>query len=444
MHANNEWHTISNNVKQFETLHDIPAEVPIEKQRRKKICDGVFNDVTLILFITFTESVYKLPDDDNTFYAVFTTSSNGLIGSAICTFSLESIQEVFNGKFKEQATSSSAWLPVISVKVPEPRPGQCVNNTQTLPDSVLNFIRGHPLMDSAVAQENGKPVFYKRDVIFTKLVVDKLEVDGVSYTVYYVGSVDGRVFKVVQWHDGTEEAHSNIVDIFDATSPEKIRNMEISSKHKSLYVASKSMIRQFDLVMCKKRYETCLHCTQDPYCGWDKERGECRPYNRGYLQDVTKTIPNICEDCEIKKIFNVYWGQSVHLACTVRIEEMKKLELGPIQWVHYGQDKDKVLVSQQRDKYIITSHYGLVIMTVTDRDSGRYDCIVGPHTMCTYNVTVDTKTCNPPTELEYKQVYSSWCREFEKYKMAMNTWQHKQNKCQAYLNDVIYSRAPSI
>ncbi|XP_076352751.1 semaphorin-2A-like [Tachypleus tridentatus] len=316
------------------------------------------------------QSVYN---DDNTFYAVFTTSSNGLMGSAICTFSLESIQEVFNGKFKEQATSSSAWLPVISVKVPEPRPDSVLTTLRRCQTSVLNFIRGHPLMDSAVTQENGKPVFYKRDVILTKLVVDKLEVDGVSYTVYYAGSVDGRVFKLVQWHDGVGKGHSNVLDIFEATSPEQIHSQKV-----------------------KRKNVQCL------------------------------------------------LGPSVHLPCTVNVEEVRKLELGPIQWVHYGRDKDKVLVSQRRDKYIITSHYGLVIMTVTDRDSGRYDCQVGPHTMCTFNITVDTKTCNPPTELEYKKVYSSWCREFEKYKMAMNTWQHKQNKCQAYLNDVIYSRAPSI
>ena len=80
-----------------------------------------------------SESVYKIPGDDSRFYAVFTTSMNGLMGSAICTFSLEDIQAAFLGRFKEQATSSSAWLPVLTSKVPEPRPGQCVNDTQTLP-----------------------------------------------------------------------------------------------------------------------------------------------------------------------------------------------------------------------------------------------------------------------------------------------------------------------
>jgi hypothetical protein len=59
-------------------------------------------------------------------------------------------------------------------------------------DTVLNFIRSHPLMDTAVSHENGKPVFYKRDLLFTHLVVDKLKIDlfgtGLEYIVYYAGT----------------------------------------------------------------------------------------------------------------------------------------------------------------------------------------------------------------------------------------------------------------
>jgi hypothetical protein len=224
------------------------------------------------------ESIYKPPDDNKKFYAVFSTSMNGLIGSAICTFNLHKIEEVFMGKFKEQSTSSSAWLPVLTSKVPEPRPGTCVNDTQVLPDSVLNFIRGHPLMDSAVSHDNGKPVFYKRDIIFTRIVVDRLEVDGIEYIVYFAGTNTGMVYKVVEWSDRSGEVHSNLVDVFEATVPESIRAMEISGQHKSLYVASDSVVRQFDLLMCKGRYENCVRCIQDPYCGWDRDHAECKPY----------------------------------------------------------------------------------------------------------------------------------------------------------------------
>ena len=64
---------------------------------------------------------------------------NGLMGSAICSFTIEDIQEAFKGKFKEQATSSSAWLPVLSNRVPEPRPGDCVNDTETLPGEEMEL-----------------------------------------------------------------------------------------------------------------------------------------------------------------------------------------------------------------------------------------------------------------------------------------------------------------
>ena len=120
------------------------------------------------------QSVYKQPSDDTTFYAVFTTNLNGLMGSAVCSFHLDDITAAFAGKYKEQESSTSAWLPVASSKVPEPRPGSCVEDTRELPDRVLNFIRTHPLMDSTVSHQGGTPAFYKRDVIFSHLVVDQV------------------------------------------------------------------------------------------------------------------------------------------------------------------------------------------------------------------------------------------------------------------------------
>ncbi|XP_023225739.1 semaphorin-2A-like isoform X3 [Centruroides sculpturatus] len=390
------------------------------------------------------QNVYKHPEDDQKFYAVFSTSMNGIMGSAICTFSLSSIQEVFNGKFKDQATSSSAWLPVLTSKVPEPRPGICVNDTQTLPDYVLNFIRGHPLMDSAVAQDGNKPVFYKRDVIFTRLVVDKIEVDGVHYTVYHAGTSEGLVYKLVEWYDRTGEQHSNLVDIFEATIPEPVRAMEISNKHKSLYVASDSVLRQFDLIMCKGRYENCLRCIQDPYCGWDKERGECKKFVTGLLQDVTNATPGICDNFVKNKPLHVYWGQSLHLTCAIHMPEIEELGMGMLQWFHYSREKGKYLVSQHRDKYIHTANNGLVILSVNERDSGRYDCKLGTSTLCSFNITVDAKTCSAPSATEYRKIYSDWCNEFEKYKSAMKTWQNKQAKCQGtHPNDVTYQTYPS-
>lgn len=92
---------------------------------------------------------------------------------------------------------------------------------------------------------------------------------------------DGRVHKVVQWIDNNGESQSILLDVFDVTPGEPIQAMEISKEHKALYVASDHRIKQIDLVMCTRRYDNCLRCVHDPYCGWDKDTNTCKPYEPG-------------------------------------------------------------------------------------------------------------------------------------------------------------------
>ncbi|XP_064475057.1 semaphorin-2A-like isoform X2 [Ornithodoros turicata] len=408
------------------------------------------------------QSVYKFPDDDNHIYAVFTTSLHGgPYGSAVCSFLLSDIQGVFAGKFKEQKTSSSAWLPVLTSQVPEPRPGLCVNSTKTLPDAVLNFLRTHTLMDSAVPQSRGPkaagPVFYRENVVFLSLAVHRVEVDGVDYVVYYTGTRDGLVYKLVEWKDRSGEAFSNLVDVFEGSPGEPIRTMDISSVHKSLYVGSDDAVRQFSLHMCRGRHLSCVRCIRDPYCGWDQEHHECKPYVNGYLQDVTNSTPGICEKSIRRKQIHAYWGESIHLSCQAHHPDLleppggasflpsNRLPPQTLQWIHYSREKGRRVVMPKRDKYVHSQDHGLVVMALTERDAGRYDLHLDPiGTLCSYNVTVDTKTCAAPTETEYRKIYSDWCHEFEKYKHAMKTWQTKQAKCQgAHPNDVTYHGNPS-
>ncbi|XP_039291270.1 semaphorin-2A [Nilaparvata lugens] len=351
------------------------------------------------------QSIYKVPGDDTTFYGVFTTSTTGLMGSAICSFSLESIEAAFRGRFKEQATSSSAWLPVLTSRVPEPRPGQCVNDTETLPDTVLNFIRSHPLMDSAVGHKDDKPVFYKRDLLFTKLVVDKLRYDvfgdALEFTVYYAGTSEGRYF---------------------------LLTLVPALKHKSLYIASDERVRQIDLVMCTRRYDSCLRCVRDPYCGWDKDSNTCRPFQPGLLQDVTNSTAGVCESSVVKKKLAVTWGQSVHLSCFERMPQV--LSSQAVTWYHYSKEKGRYQIVYRSDKYIETCERGLVIVAANEQDGGAYDCWLGGALLCSFNITVDTHRCSPPNKSrDYHKIYSDWCHEFEKYKNAMKNWQRKQEQC---------------
>ncbi|KAL1488366.1 hypothetical protein ABEB36_014843 [Hypothenemus hampei] len=384
------------------------------------------------------QSIYRIPGDNNKFYGTFTTSTNGLMGSAICSFTLADIQAAFDGKFKEQATSSSAWLPVLSSRVPEPRPGTCVNNTESLPDTVLNFIRSHPLMDSAIMHEYEKPVYYKRDIFFTKLVADKVSVDiggaVVDYTVYYAGTNKGSVQKIVEWTNDHEEGSSSILlDVFDVTPGEAIRVMEISKEHKALYVASDNRVKQVDLVMCNRRYDNCLRCVHDPYCGWDKDSNVCKPYSPGLLQDVSNSTIDVCDSSVVKKKVLVTWGQSLHLGCFLKMPAV--LASQTITWYQHTKENGRQKIQYKPEKYIETSEHGLVIISVTEADAGRYDCWMGASLLCSYNVTVDAHRCSPPAKgNDYQKIYSDWCHEFEKYKSAMKTWEKRQMQCSSRQN----------
>ena len=55
----------------------------------------------------------------NTLFA--SVSLVSIPGSAVCAFYMDDIEKAFNGKFKEQKTSDSAWTPVPEEQVPKPR-----------------------------------------------------------------------------------------------------------------------------------------------------------------------------------------------------------------------------------------------------------------------------------------------------------------------------------
>lgn len=134
-------------------------------------------------------------------YGVFTTPSNSIGGSAVCAFNMQSILNTFEGPFKEQETMNSNWLPVPVSKVPDPRPGQCVNDSRTLPHVSVNFIMSHMLMDYAV------PAFFSRPVLirissqyrFSMIAVDPQvrTPDGRAYDVLFIGTDDGKIVKAV-------------------------------------------------------------------------------------------------------------------------------------------------------------------------------------------------------------------------------------------------------
>jgi len=250
-------------------------------------------------------------------YGVFTTPENSIFGSAICAFRIQDMMDAFNGPFKEQASMNSNWLPVSANDVPEPRPGQCVNNSRTLPEVTLNFIKSHPLMDESVPAFYGIPLLTHTSLSykFTKLAVDPQvrAADGKTYDVLIIGTDKGKVIRAIN----TEAYHSvsrvtpviiEEIQVFDTNTA--ITNLKVvrTGQHHGprLIVISNDEIQTIPLRRCyTSSITTCSECValQDPYCAWNPLTSRCvtvgsvsTSSQSSLIQDISAGYSDQCPD----------------------------------------------------------------------------------------------------------------------------------------------------
>ncbi|XP_060116376.1 semaphorin-6D isoform X8 [Heteronotia binoei] len=247
-----------------------------------------------------------------TVVGVFTTQLNSIPGSAVCAFSMEDIEKVFKGRFKEQKTPDSVWTAVPEEKVPRPRPGCCAKHglaeayktSIDFPDETLSFIKSHPLMDSAVPSVIEEPWFTKTRVRYrlTAIAVDRSAGPYQNYTVIFVGSEAGVVLKILaktrpfSLNDSVllEEidAYNHAKCHGDSEDDQRVISLQLDKDHHALFVAFSSCIARIPLSRCERHGSCKKSCiaSRDPYCGW-LSHGTCGKvkssmFAGGYEQDV--------------------------------------------------------------------------------------------------------------------------------------------------------------
>ncbi|CAL4112675.1 unnamed protein product [Meganyctiphanes norvegica] len=222
---------------------------------------------------------------DEILYAVFTTPYNSIPGSAVCAFSMRSILDTFEGDFKEQEGQDSNWLPVHRREVPEPRPGMCVNNSQSLPDANVDFIKKHPLMDEAVPALFGQPLILKAtfDYRFSVLAVDPqvpLQSGG-TVDVLFIATDSGMIIKAINALSSftmTEIEPVIIEEIHAVDGP--IVNLQLAKESNGegkLIIITDEEVKTIPLHRCHVA-KSCSSCVelQDPYCVWYESWGRCQ------------------------------------------------------------------------------------------------------------------------------------------------------------------------
>ncbi|KAM4830951.1 semaphorin-6D isoform X11 [Ictidomys tridecemlineatus] len=239
-----------------------------------------------------------------TVVGVFTTQLNSIPGSAVCAFSMDDIEKVFKGRFKEQKTPDSVWTAVPEDKVPKPRPGCCAKHglaeayktSIDFPDETLSFIKSHPLMDSAVPPIADEPWFTKTRVRYrlTAIAVDRSAGPHQNYTVIFVGSEAGVVLKVLAKTNPFSLNDSVLLEEIEAYNhakcnaeneeDKKVISLQLDKDHHALYVAFSSCVIRIPLSRCE-RYGSCKKsciASRDPYCGW-LSQGACGRVTPGML-----------------------------------------------------------------------------------------------------------------------------------------------------------------
>lgn len=239
-----------------------------------------------------------------TVVGVFTTQLNSIPGSAVCAFSMDDIEKVFKGRFKEQKTPDSVWTAVPEDKVPKPRPGCCAKHglaeayktSIDFPDETLSFIKSHPLMDSAVPPIADEPWFTKTRIRYrlTAIAVDHSAGPYQNYTVIFVGSEAGVVLKVLAKTSSFSLNDSVLLEEIEAYNhakcnaeneeDRKVISLQLDKDHHALYVAFSSCVIRMPLSRCE-RYGSCKKsciASRDPYCGW-LSQGACGRVTPGML-----------------------------------------------------------------------------------------------------------------------------------------------------------------
>uniref|UniRef100_A0A8C7X1N5 Semaphorin 6Cb n=1 Tax=Oryzias sinensis TaxID=183150 RepID=A0A8C7X1N5_9TELE len=206
---------------------------------------------------------------------VFSTQANSITGSAVCAFYMDDIEKVFNGKFKEQRNSESAWTPVPEEQVPKPRPGSCAGEgsaaayktSTAFPDETLAFIKSYPLMDESIPSVNDKPFFTRTTSRFklTQIAVDTSAGPYKNHTVVFLGSDNGHDIDVYNPHK---------CNIYGENR--RVLGLELDRDHHALFVAFSSCVIRVPLSRCSEYgncKKSCLS-SRDPYCVWLKS-GSC-------------------------------------------------------------------------------------------------------------------------------------------------------------------------
>ncbi|XP_029384740.1 semaphorin-5A isoform X1 [Echeneis naucrates] len=237
-------------------------------------------------------------------YGIFTTNVNSIAASAVCAFNLSAISQVFNGPFKYQENSRSAWLPY-----PNPNPdfqcgtidsGSYVNLTERNLQDAQKFLLMHEVVQPVVPV----PYFMEDNVRFTHVAVDVVQGKDTLFHIIFLATDYGTIRKVLSpLNQSMGSCLLEEIELFPPRKRQPIRSLLILHSRSELYVGVRDQVIKIPLKRCSyhKSREACVGA-RDPYCGWDLLLKKCTTLEESvrmsqWEQSITKCpVRNVTVD----------------------------------------------------------------------------------------------------------------------------------------------------
>ncbi|XP_070542321.1 semaphorin-1A-like [Ptychodera flava] len=292
----------------------------------------------------FYEQFYDVLEDTmvvgDIVYAVFSANRNGVIMPALCTYNVKNMPSIFDdGTYWTQSNAGRVWSEVVPSL--SPKPGECVDDSTSLPDDVLNALKAHPLTAKLIPSQQPPLLTSFIGVRFKQVVSTEVG----SQLILYICTDKGTVMKVL-YNDGSPY----VLDVVRVSEENTAVPMVItkSDADNSLYIGFNDKVVQVPMYQCH-RYTDCSQCNGagDPHCAWNANSGQC----------VFDTSPkSACTTAEpVKK--KVSLNEKVMVICAVR----------NVEWT-----VDSANIQTDGLKYITVDGIGLVITDFQEADAGRY------------------------------------------------------------------------
>ncbi|XP_030049472.1 semaphorin-4D-like [Microcaecilia unicolor] len=232
--------------------------------------------------------ILKSPDlEEPLIYGVFTTNLNNIGVSAVCSYSMSSVEKVFaEGHYMKEVAVEEWYTKWVrdNGEIPKPRPGACINDDDraknyksslNLPERTVLFAKYHQLMYDLVTPLGKKPQLIKQDVKYTQIVVDRVKaVDSNTYNIMFISTDEGTLHKAISSEHGMHIIEE--IKLFPVSEP--IQTLLLSSKENQryIYAGANSGVVQSPVAFCEK-YSTCIDCVlaRDPYCAWNPHKLIC-------------------------------------------------------------------------------------------------------------------------------------------------------------------------